>query len=182
MYSHNYPTAHPLKTLEPNDLLSSLGYIIGFHDWTYRKKAVDSLQLGKGDQVVEIGCGTGRNFELLEHAVGPGGKIVAVDLSEKMLMYADKRAARHGWSNVELVQSDAITYGFPDRVDGVLSTYTLVALPEYDRIIERACQSLGDGKRCVTLDQKLPSGSASRLVPLLDFLSRPLNYSGIVGV
>ena len=31
------------------------------------------------------------------------------------------------------------------------------------------------------LDQKLPSGPALRLVPLLDLLSRPLDYSHIVG-
>jgi hypothetical protein len=38
-----------------------------------------------------------------------------------------------------------------------------------------------EGKRCVVLDQKLPSGPASRLVPLLDLLSRPFDYSRIVG-
>jgi len=137
--------------------------------------------VAKGDRVVELGCGTGRNFPLLERAVGPAGAVIAVDLSETMLARARKRAARHGWSNVELVHSDAATYEFPAPLDGVLSTYTLVILPEYDRVIERAYGALKDGKRCVVLDQKLPSGPASRLVPLLDVLSRPLDYSRIVG-
>jgi hypothetical protein len=80
-----------------------------------------------------------------------------------------------------IVQSDAATYEFPAAVDGILSTYTLVVIPEYDRVIERACQALKEGKHCVVLDQKVPSGPASRLVPLLDLLSRPLDYSRIVG-
>jgi len=130
---------------------------------------------------VEIGCGTGRNFPLLERAVGPGGAIIAVDISEAILARARNRAARHGWSNIEFVQSDAATYQFPAAVDGVLSSYALVVVAEYDRVIERACEALKKGKHCVVLDQKMPSGLASRLVPLLDILSRPLEYSRIVG-
>jgi demethylmenaquinone methyltransferase/2-methoxy-6-polyprenyl-1,4-benzoquinol methylase len=173
--------ARLLRRFAPHDFVSSLAYVIGFRDWAYRQRAVDLLGVAKGDRVVELGCGTGRNFPLLERAVGPAGAVIAVDLSETMLARARKRAARHGWSNVELVHSDAATYEFPAPLDGVLSTYTLVILPEYDRVIERAYGALKDGKRCVVLDQKLPSGPASRLVPLLDVLSRPLDYSRIVG-
>lgn len=181
MRSRTDADARLLRAFAPHDCTSSLAYAIGFRDWAYRRRAVDALRLAKGDRVVEIGCGTGRNFALLERAVGPGGAVIAVDLSEAMLARAHKRAARHGWSNVELVQSDAASYEFPAAVDAVLSTYTLVVVPEFDRVIERACRALKDGKRCAVLDQKLPSGPASRLVPLLDLLSRPLNYSRIVG-
>jgi ubiquinone/menaquinone biosynthesis C-methylase UbiE len=173
--------ARLLRRFAPRDLASSLASAIGFRDWAYRRKAVDALQLRKGDRVVEIGCGTGRNFALLERAVGPGGAVTALDLSGAVLARARARAARRGWSNIEFVQGDAATYQFPAVVDGVLSSYTLVIVPEYDRVIERACEALKDGKRCVILDQKLPSGPASWLVPLLDRLSRPLEYSRIVG-
>jgi demethylmenaquinone methyltransferase/2-methoxy-6-polyprenyl-1,4-benzoquinol methylase len=173
--------ARLLRRFAPRDVVSRLACVIGFRDWAYRERAVELLGLAKGDRVVELGCGTGRNFPLLERAIGPSGAIIAVDLSEAMLVRAAKRAARHGWSIVQLVRSDAATYEFPAPVDGVLSTYTLVILPEYDNVIERAYIALKDGKRCVVLDQKLPSGPASRLVPLLDFLSRPLDYSRIVG-
>jgi demethylmenaquinone methyltransferase/2-methoxy-6-polyprenyl-1,4-benzoquinol methylase len=173
--------ARRVRTFAPHDFTSSLAYAIGFRDFAYRRRAIDVLRLTKGDRVVEIGCGTGRNFALLERSVGPGGAIIAVDVSEAMLARARRRAARQGWSNIELVRSDAATYEFPAPVDAVLSTYTLVVVPEYDRVIERACQALKEGKRCAVLDQKLPSGPASRLVPLLDLLSRPLDYSRIVG-
>lgn len=173
--------ARRLKEFAPNDFTSGLAWAIGFRDWSYRRKAVDALQLANGNRVVEIGCGTGRNFPLIERAVGPGGAIIAVDISDTILERARHRAARHGWSNIEFVQSDAATYKFPAPVDGVLSTYTLVIVDEYDGVIERACEALKEGKRCVVLDQKMPSGLAARLVPLLDILSRPLEYSRIVG-
>lgn len=157
--------------------MSSLALAIGFRDWAYRKKAVDALGLRDGDRVVEVGCGTGRNLALLERAVGPAGAIVLVDLSAKMIVRARRRAARYGWSNVQFVLADAAGYEFPSGLDAVLSTYTLVAVPEYDRVVEKALAALKDGKRLVVLDQKIPTGWASRLVPLVDYLSRPVRYS-----
>ena len=181
MSSRTDADARLLKSFAPHDFVSNLACVIGFRDRAYRRRAVDLLGLAKGDLVVELGCGTGRKFPLLERAVGPGGAIVAVDLSEVMLARARKRVERHGWSNVELVHSDVATYEYPARVDAVLSTYTLAICPGYDRVIESAYGALKEGRRCVVLDQKLPTGPASRLVPLLDLLSRPLDYSGTIG-
>jgi SAM-dependent methyltransferase len=50
-----------------------------------RKRAVDQLKLRKGDRVLEVGCGTGRNFPFPRDAVGSKGRIYGVDLSEGML-------------------------------------------------------------------------------------------------
>lgn len=180
MHSRTNSEARLLKRSAPHDLASSLAYAIGFRDKAYRQMAVDALQLKKGDRVVEIGCGTGRNFAMLERAVGSDGLIIAVDLSETMLARARKRVTRHGWLNIKLVHSDAASYAFPASVDGVLFTYSLVIIPEYDKVVKNACQALKDGKRCAVLEQKLPSGPASQLAPLLNLLSRPLNYSSLV--
>lgn len=163
------------------DWRARLTYAIGFRDWAYRRRAVDALALASGDTVVEIGCGTGRNFELLERAVGPSGLIIGVDLSDAMLAQARRRAIRRGWSNVTLVESDAGSYQLPASVNGVLSTYTLVVVPGYDLTIQRSAAALPEGGRCVVLDQKLPSGWSRRLVPLLDLASRPFEYSRLVG-
>jgi hypothetical protein len=48
-------------------------------------------------------------------------------------------------------------------------------------VIERGFTALREGRRWVVLDQKLPSGRASLLVPLVDRMSRPFDYSDIVG-
>ena len=56
------------------DFTANLYYLIGFREHAYRMRAVRALQLQPGDTVVEIACGTGLNFELLEEA-GSGGNL-----------------------------------------------------------------------------------------------------------
>ena len=53
-----------------------------------------------------------------------------------MLEKADNRIRRNSWSNITLVQSDASAYQFPKRVDGIISTFALTLVPEYDKVIQ----------------------------------------------
>ncbi|HAG83312.1 MAG TPA: methyltransferase type 11 [Cyanobacteria bacterium UBA12227] len=145
-------------------------YDIVFNSWTYRKQAVKELNLRRGDTVVDLGCGTGVNFSLLEKAVGSKGKIIGVDLTDAMLAQARKRVEKEGWSNVELVQSDAALFEFPTGVDGIVSTFALTLVPEFDQVIQNGCQTLSPGKRWVVLDLKVPSNPLARFAPLLAFV------------
>jgi hypothetical protein len=55
------------------DFTAQLYYLAGFREWAYRERAVAALRLNPGDTVVDIGCGTGLNFMLLQEAVGSRG-------------------------------------------------------------------------------------------------------------
>lgn len=159
------------------DVSANLYYLLGFREHAYRKKAVTALQLKTGDTVVELGCGTGLNFALLQHAVGPKGKVIGVDLTAEMLDQAKTRIERHGWNNVELVQADAAAYEFPQNIGGVLSTFALSLVPEYDAIIQYAADALSPGKRCVVLDLKHPERMPMWLVLFGVWVTRPFGVS-----
>jgi demethylmenaquinone methyltransferase/2-methoxy-6-polyprenyl-1,4-benzoquinol methylase len=159
------------------DFTANLYYLIGFREQAFRKKAVGAMGLRKGHTVVEVCCGTGMNFPLLQEQVGAEGRIIGVDMSEDMLRQAGERVEKHGWSNVELIRSDAAVYDFPSGVDGILSTFAITLVPEYDRVILRGCEALKPGGRWVILDLKLPSGLASKLSPLLIPLTRPFGVT-----
>jgi demethylmenaquinone methyltransferase/2-methoxy-6-polyprenyl-1,4-benzoquinol methylase len=146
------------KRAKRYDRSTLLLYLAGFHHWAYRKQAVECLALCQGDTVVDLGCGTGLNFSLLQAGVGPSGKIIGVDLTDAMLDQAAERVAANVWSNVELVKSDAAKYHFPSGLDGILSTFALTLIPEFDQVIRNGAFALAQGKRFVVLDFKRPSG------------------------
>ena len=60
--------------------------------------------------------------------------------------------------NIELVQSDVASYVFPLSADGILSTFALALVPEFDAAIRNAAMALLPGRRFVLLDFKRPSG------------------------
>jgi demethylmenaquinone methyltransferase/2-methoxy-6-polyprenyl-1,4-benzoquinol methylase len=140
------------------DLTSHLYWLIGYPVDRYRREGVNALRLHPGDTAVELCCGTGHNLSLLREAVGSEGRVIGVDLTDAMLIQARHRVERAGWRNVELVHSDAAAFAWPARVDGVLSTYALTIIPEFDAVVGRAAAALGPGRRMVVVDLKAPEG------------------------
>lgn len=141
------------------DLISQLSPVPGYPQHAQRLRAIRALGLRAGDLVVDLACGTGLNFPLLEQAIGPDGRIVGVDLTDAMLARARSRVAAGGWGNVGLVQADAADYVFPDGVDAILSTYALTQVPECGRVVAQGAAALSRGRRWVVLDLKLPDAT-----------------------
>ncbi len=139
------------------DLTANLYYLIGFREWAYRRRAVEALCLERGDTVVEIACGTGLNFSLYQQVVGQEGKVIGVDINDAMLAQARQRVQSRGWTNIELVQSDAVAFEFPNKVDGIISTFAITLIPEFDDVIRKGAEALEPGGRFVVLDFKRPA-------------------------
>ena len=122
------------------DLSLWLFNLIGFQYQFYRREAIKGLSLKLGDTVIDLGCGTGINFSILQRMVGYKGTIIGVDISKSMLDKAQTRVRRHGWKNVQLVESDMADFAIPEHTDAVLSTAAPL-LPN----------PVGDGGRAVGL-------------------------------
>jgi ubiquinone/menaquinone biosynthesis C-methylase UbiE len=152
-------------------------YLLGFPIGRYRRLVIDALHSQPGDTVVEIGCGTGMNFPLLEAGVGESGKIIGVDLSEAMLERAEARVRAARWNNVELVHAAAADYVFPDGIAGIIATGVLTYEPDYDRVIENGAKALAPGKRWAIFDYKMPMGLFRHFVPLFVRIFRPFGIS-----
>jgi len=141
------------------DRTAQLYYLVGHRQRTYRRKAVGALQLEPGATVVEVGCGTGLNFPLLEEKVGPEGQIVGIDLTDAMLARARRRVEARGWQNVSLMQADAVEFEFPTGVDAILSTYALSLVPDCAEVIDHGAAALSPGGRLAVLDLKPPDNA-----------------------
>jgi ubiquinone/menaquinone biosynthesis C-methylase UbiE len=159
------------------DYTANFYYLIGFREVQYRKRAVSALRLKHGDTVVEVGCGTGLNFPYLLQSVGETGRLIGVDLTDAMLKEAMKRVQRNGWHNVELVEADAVAYVFPTGIRGVLSTFALTLVPEYEQVIDHAARALAVGGRLVVADFKKPDQWPGWLVKLGVLITKPFGVS-----
>ena len=165
------------KRAKRYDWTARLYWLIGFAYDRYRRLAVDALDLDPGDTVVDIGCGTGLNFLLIEKRIGPTGRIVGVDLTDAMLERARERVEREGWENVDLVRSDAAAFTFPENVDGVLSTAAITLVPEYDAVIQRATEALAPGGQISIFDFKEPEYAPEWFIRFMVGITRPFGVT-----
>src|SRR5215469_338019 len=84
------------KKAKHYDVTSRLYPAPGYPQRTQRLRAVRALGLRAGGTVIDIACGTGLNFQLLEEVIGPDGRIIGVDLTDAMLAQAQDRVKAHG--------------------------------------------------------------------------------------
>jgi ubiquinone/menaquinone biosynthesis C-methylase UbiE len=161
------------KKAKHYDITSRLYPVPGYPQRTQRLQAVRALRVRPGDTVIDMACGTGLNFRLLEKVVGPGGRIVGVDLTDAMLARAQDRIETNGWSNVSLVQADAAGFEFPAGANAILSTYAMTQVPECAEVIARGVKALSGGGRWVVLDLKVPGNTPGWLAQLGTATVRP---------
>ena len=112
-----------------------------------REKGLARLAAQPGDSILEIGCGTGHCLVELAEAVGPGGTVHGIDVSDAMLSISRELLERKGLAErVELHRGDAAHTPYrDDSLDGVFTSFTLelfdtpeipVVLAEIKRVLK----------------------------------------------
>ena len=75
----------------------------GRDGWQQPERVVQSLELRPGDRVADLGSGGGYFTFRFSQAVGPAGKVYAVDVDRDMLDHVAARARDEGHRNIETV-------------------------------------------------------------------------------
>jgi len=135
-----------------------------FVPWNLRKNAVRSLGLSRGDCVLDIGCGTGRNFPHLYDMVGSSGRIYGIDISRGMLRKAQQVRDGNGWQNITLTECDAAEYVTPEPLDAVLFSLSFNTMPHHRAVLRNMWNQLRPGGCLVIMDAKVPPGFGGRLI------------------
>jgi ubiquinone/menaquinone biosynthesis C-methylase UbiE len=85
-----------------------------------RKAAIEHLQLAQGSAVLDVGCGTGVSFPILEAVVGESGTILGIEPSRSMIRQAWERVKRAGWKNITLLENTIEEVEWQGDFDGAL--------------------------------------------------------------
>lgn len=118
-----------------------------------RRHFVARLDLHPGDVVLDLACGTGLNFPVLQDAIGPQGRLIGIDLSPDMLAIARERVSRSQWQNVTLIGSSVEEAHIPESVEAALFSlsHDVVRSP---LAIQNVMRSVKHGGRVVAAGAK----------------------------
>ncbi len=122
-----------------------------------RRDAVAALDLKHGARVLDVGCGTGLNFHLIEKAIGIDGQLVGVDMTKAMIDRARKRCEGRHWGNVTLVCKDVMKYKSDKLFDAVICTFALESMADSRKAIDHILKLLKPGGRLCIVGAKLTS-------------------------
>jgi len=126
-----------------------------------RQTLIEQVGIRPGDRVLEIGCGTGENFENIQRLLAGSGELIGIDCRPPMLQKARERMRQSGWKNVRLIDveygKETITRG---RTDVVLFSYSLSMIPDWRMALACARSELWTGGRIGVVDFCKPVNSS----------------------
>jgi S-adenosylmethionine-diacylgycerolhomoserine-N-methlytransferase len=129
-----------------------------------REALIRHAGIQPGDRVLEIGCGTGRNFNAIQRRLDGTGEIIGIDCCAPMLRTAGERVRRNGWKNVRLLDleygKEPVTLG---RSDVVFFSYSLSMIPDWTMALACAHSELWAGGRIGVVDFSKPANSQGTL-------------------
>jgi S-adenosylmethionine-diacylgycerolhomoserine-N-methlytransferase len=129
-----------------------------------RQELIRRLPVRRGQRVVELGGGTGRNLEFFGPRIHGFASTEVVDLCPALLRVASRRAERitaGAHRNVRVIEADATEYRPPDPPDCVYFSYALTMIPDWRRAIDNAIAMLAPGGTLGVVDFHLPRGALS---------------------
>lgn len=135
--------------------------------WQQPDRVITSLNLKAGDHVADIGAGNGYFTFLLADAVGPEGKVYAVEVTDSKVRKLASRAKNGGYENVEVVLGELADPLLPDQtIDLAFLCNTYHHIDRRPEYFSRLKADLRENGRVAIIDLRDDlAGIAGLLVP-----------------
>ncbi len=124
----------------------------GRDDWQQPERVVEALALEPGARVADLGSGGGYFTFRLARAVGPAGKVYAVDVDADLNAYVAERAQEEGLANIQVVLAEYADPKLPEPVDLLFTSNTYHHLEDRARYFANAKQYLRPHGRIAILE------------------------------
>ena len=118
----------------------------------YGERTVERLALRSGARVLDVGCGTGASALPAADRVGPTGRVIGVDLADRLLEIARQKAASRNLGNAEFHFGDMDRLAYPGRhFDAVICVFAIFFVPDMAKQLRELWRMVGpDGQLAIT--------------------------------
>ncbi len=112
----------------------------------FGRRTVERLGLTPGAHVLDVCCGSGASAIPAARAVGGNGRVIGVDLADKLLDLARRKAERHGLTNVQFRSGDMLNPGLPpSSFDAAICVFGIFFVPDMAAAVETLSQLVRPG-------------------------------------
>lgn len=133
--------------------------------FTRRVEIADAVRVQPGERVADVGAGTGLFEPYFSLAVGPHGKVIAVDIAPLFLEHIRQRALQDSLPNVTALLCDQATTNLPPgSVDVVFACDTYHHFEQPAATLASIHAALVPGGRLVVVDFHKIKGQSSDFV------------------
>lgn len=131
--------------------------------WQRVPDVIAALSIGPGDRVADVGAGTGYFTVHLSTAVGPEGRVFAVEISENALSRLQRLVASQAHANIEVIRGEVDDPLLSSNsLDAALLVDSYHEMTEHEAMLRRLYEALGPGGRLVVLDLATGDDTALR--------------------
>ena len=131
--------------------------------WQRVPDVIAALAIGEGGRVADVGAGDGYFVRHLAHIVGAGGRVYAVDISDRALSNLRRLVEDEELESVEVVRGEIDDPRLPGgSLDAVLVVNAYHEMTEYERMLAGMLRALKPDGRLVMLDHAPSDPSESR--------------------
>jgi ubiquinone/menaquinone biosynthesis C-methylase UbiE len=126
---------------------------------------LDRLELARGSNAIDLGCGPLGILDLLSKRVGARGAVVGIEWESRFVDMAKTLPRERGIENVSVSVGDAAATGLPDAsFSFVHERLLLIVVPEPEKVIAEMARLAEPGGVVALEDVDVGSGCVSRRI------------------
>jgi SAM-dependent methyltransferase len=132
------------------------------------EKMLEAANVTTGNRVIDVAAGAGGQTLAAARRVGPGGHVLATDISPRILAYAAQVTAEAGLTNVETREADGEALGglLAASFDAVISRLGLIYFPDQQTALTGMRRALRRGGRMAAIVFSTPERNTFFSIPV----------------
>jgi phosphatidylethanolamine/phosphatidyl-N-methylethanolamine N-methyltransferase len=160
--------AEPHESRIYSDLAHFYDSVFGRAFVDHEHEVIEATTFRPGQQVLEIGVGTGISLD----AYPPYVHVIGVDPSADMLAHAVEKVREHQWGHIEVRNGDAHNLDFPDNsFDWVCTFHVMTVVSDPRRMMDEMIRVCKPGGRIIVVSH---FASPAPLLYLLGTIVNPI--------